>query len=65
MFGLNDRRVVRNGVTFNVDLPGHQRIATWDYLMQRRVNLIVGHPQIVGNDFDSSTMTDTPDALVI
>jgi len=63
MFGLNDRWVVRNGVTFNADLPGHQRIATWDYLMERRVNLIVSHPQIVRNDFDSSMMTDTPDAF--
>jgi hypothetical protein len=46
MFGLNDKWVARNGVLFG-DRPGHQRLAPFSYLMQRRVNLLIGQPRLI------------------
>jgi hypothetical protein len=47
MLGLNDRWVARHGRVMG-SRPGHRRIATVDYLLERRVNLIIGHPWVVG-----------------
>ena len=46
MLGLNDEWVARHGEVF-LSKPGHQRRATLDYLIERRVNLLIGHPQMV------------------
>jgi hypothetical protein len=43
MLGLNDRRAQREG-EFHGDRPGHQRVATVRYLLERGVNLVLGHP---------------------
>jgi arabinofuranosyltransferase len=40
MFGLNDAWVARHGFALG-NKPGHQRLATWDYLRRREVDLIM------------------------
>jgi len=44
--GLNDRWIARYGMVVG-DVPGHQRTAPLDYLIERRVNLVIGHPRMV------------------
>lgn len=51
MLGLNDQWVARHGeIAF--PKPGHQRRATLAYLLERKVNLLIGHPQMVVNESD-------------
>ena len=45
MFGLNDAWVAREGVAIGFR-PGHQRYAPVEYLLRRRVNLLIGHPTV-------------------
>jgi len=45
MLGLCDPWVARHGVAVE-GKPGHQKIATLDYLIRRGVNLVVGHPLV-------------------
>jgi arabinofuranosyltransferase len=45
MLGLNDKWVARNGVVLSTR-PGHQKYAPFNYLLQRHVNLVIGHPQV-------------------
>lgn len=45
MFGLNDPWVARHGAIVS-SRPGHQRGATLQYLIQRKVNIIIGHPVV-------------------
>jgi arabinofuranosyltransferase len=45
MFGMNDEWVARKGAAWSIR-PGHQRIATHQYLHERGVNLVVGHPWV-------------------
>ena len=45
MYGLNDRWVARNGVLIGTR-PGHQRFAPVHYLVEQRVNLVVGTPRM-------------------
>lgn len=53
MLGLSDRWVARSGAPvrdrrpFLGPKPGHQRIATLEYLVSRGVNLLIGHPRLV------------------
>ncbi|HKZ02944.1 MAG TPA: hypothetical protein VJ180_11920, partial [Pyrinomonadaceae bacterium] len=63
MLGMSDRWVARHGVSFNPGFPGHQRVAPLSYLIERDVNLIVGHPMIVDNGFAISRLTESPDAF--
>ncbi len=53
MLGLNDRWVARHGRTAGTR-PGHVRLASLDYLLRRRVNLVVGHPWVVLRGFQPS-----------
>ena len=46
MRGLVDPWVARNGILVGTQ-PGHQRMAPLGYLVDRGVNLVVGHPQVV------------------
>src|SRR5204863_1945893 len=46
MHGLMDRWITRYGAPSGLGKPGHLRIATLDYLIRRRVNLVLGHPHI-------------------
>jgi hypothetical protein len=46
MCGLNDRWIAKYGLVGS-DIPGHQRSPTLDYLIERRVNLVIGHPRMV------------------
>lgn len=46
MLGLADRWIGRHGPIAS-DVPGHRRSATLDYLIERRVNLVIGHPMMV------------------
>ena len=46
MHGLNDHWVARNGRLRANDLPGHQRVATLEYLLRRRAVLVIGHPRL-------------------
>jgi hypothetical protein len=41
MIGLNDARVAREGL-LTKGIPGHARFATYDYLVERQVNIVVG-----------------------
>jgi len=46
ILGINDQWVARHGeIPFS--RPGHQRRATLNYLLERNVNLLIGHPQFV------------------
>lgn len=45
MLGLNDPWVGRNGRVLGTR-PGHQRVATASYLLDRQVNLVIGHPKV-------------------
>ncbi len=49
MLGLNDPWIARNGLVLG-SMPGHQRIAPFDYLQQQEVNLIIGHPVLEEDD---------------
>jgi hypothetical protein len=49
MVGLNDRYVALHGRRFG-DRVGHTRMAPLDYLLERRVNLIIGHPWVTPID---------------
>jgi arabinofuranosyltransferase len=44
MLGLNDRWIARHGADLSSRV-GHRKIATLDYLVQRKVHLVLGHPQ--------------------
>jgi arabinofuranosyltransferase len=46
MLGLNDRWIARHGPTRHAT-PGHRRQTTLDYLIERRVTLVLGHPLLV------------------
>jgi len=46
MLGLNDKYIARHGNEY-VDFPGHQKVASLDYLIQRKVHLIIAHPRII------------------
>ncbi|MEZ4706709.1 MAG: hypothetical protein R3A44_05870 [Caldilineaceae bacterium] len=43
MHGLNDKYIARHGDIVST-APGHQKFAPFHYLIQREVNLVVGHP---------------------
>lgn len=47
--GLNDRWVARHGARPPGSFlrPGHQRFATYDYLVSRRVTFIIGSPTLI------------------
>lgn len=49
MLGLNDRYVARHGRQLG-DRVGHTRMAPLDYLLERRVDLIAGHPWVTPID---------------
>ena len=42
MGGINDAWVARHGIVAG-DRPGHQRMATMEYLLSRKVNLLIGN----------------------
>lgn len=44
--GLTDPDVTRHGIAVPERMAGHRHMASMDQLMARRVNLIVGHPQM-------------------
>ncbi len=50
MCGLNDKWIARRGLIIS-SRPGHQRIATLDYMIAKEVNLVIGHPRIVPSAF--------------
>ena len=43
MLGLADPWIARHGIPYT-EVPGHRRVASLDYLVRRRVTLIIGHP---------------------
>lgn len=49
ILGLNDKWVARHGEIVALK-PGHQRRAPLNYLIERKVNLLIGHPQMVPID---------------
>ncbi|MCF7847729.1 MAG: hypothetical protein K9M45_02675 [Kiritimatiellales bacterium] len=64
MLGLNDAWIAENGAS-TADpkrkwlgaKPGHRKKATMDYLLQRKVHLLIGHPAIVNRDAPLSAVT--------
>lgn len=53
MYGLSDRWIARSGVLVSNN-PGHQRFAPFHYLIDQRVNLVIGTPRVLprGRAFD-------------
>ena len=49
MLGLNDEWIARHGHIWGTR-PGHQRGATAEYIRDRDVNIVVGHPQVMRLD---------------
>jgi arabinofuranosyltransferase len=54
ILGLNDKWIAENGTPTQDSgrkwlgsKPGHQKKATIDYLLERHVNLLIGHPHVV------------------
>ncbi|MBD3350109.1 MAG: hypothetical protein GF364_01325 [Candidatus Lokiarchaeota archaeon] len=45
MLGLNDRWVAKNGIEFS-SRPGHTRTITLEYLLESKVNLVLGPPRV-------------------
>jgi arabinofuranosyltransferase len=45
MYGLNDRWIAKQGAIV-ANRPGHQRFATFQYLLEQRVTLLIGTPRI-------------------
>lgn len=43
--GLNDSWIAKNGVMLS-SLPGHQRITSFQYLLDQKVDFILGSPQV-------------------
>ncbi|MBI5476090.1 MAG: hypothetical protein HY964_05060 [Ignavibacteriales bacterium] len=49
MYGLNDRYLARKGNLIG-DTPGHQKMSSFDYLIERGVNLVIAHPMVMKID---------------
>lgn len=49
MGGINDAWVARHGIVAG-DRPGHQRMATMEYLLSREVNLLIGSARFVRSE---------------
>jgi arabinofuranosyltransferase len=49
MFGLNDAFIARHGVSGGIR-PGHQKVATLEYLLSSDVHLVIGHPRMLPNE---------------
>jgi len=56
ILGLNDKWIARNG-DLTGTRPGHQRIAPLHYLIERGVNVLIGHPYI----FDRASAASAAD----
>lgn len=48
MLGLNDKYIAKNGIIFDTR-PGHSKISDINYLIDSKVNLLIGHPKIVND----------------
>ncbi|MBI4548693.1 MAG: hypothetical protein HY707_11975 [Ignavibacteriae bacterium] len=46
MLGVNDRWIADSGYFIGF-VPGHQRIAPFEYLLKRKVNLVISHPLVL------------------
>lgn len=46
MLGLNDKWIAKHGQPF-IPKNGHQKISSLSYLKNQKVNLLIGHPQMV------------------
>ncbi len=46
LLGLNDKWIARYGIDYK-NIPGHKKIAPLDYLLERKVNIVIGHPLVV------------------
>lgn len=59
MLGLNDAWVARHGLSAGARM-GHQKLAPYDYLIERGVNLVIGHPRVApeGQGQSSYTISD-------
>ena len=73
MLGLNDPWVARQGATAG-SRAGHQKLAPYAYLLERKVNLVIGHPRVglrgqgqtvyTAQDLEWFTLTPVDAALV-
>ena len=46
MLGLNDRWIAKHGKHINMKV-GHDKYATLEYLINRGVNIVIGHPKMI------------------
>jgi arabinofuranosyltransferase len=51
MLGLNDKYIAKNGIIFDTR-PGHSKISDINYLIDSKVNLLIGHPKIINDPED-------------
>lgn len=72
MLGINDRWVAEHGQFF-AETPGHSRISPLKYLLDRKVNLVLAHPLVIGTSEPITKLpmppgeleVEMPDAAVI
>jgi arabinofuranosyltransferase len=67
--GLNDEYIAKHGARppENYSRPGHQRFATYDYLVTRQVTFVLGSPTLItrgGLRKDRATVTDWFETVV-
>ncbi len=55
MQGLNDKWIARHGAVSGIR-PGHQRCATYRYLLERKADIIIGHPMMLEDALYSDTL---------
>lgn len=60
MHGLNDGWVARRGILLG-SRPGHQRLAPLAYMLEKRVNLLVGHPLVLKTGEPVPVRADSPE----
>jgi hypothetical protein len=56
MHGLSDRQIARSSINTS-KRPGHQKLAAFEYLLEKDVNILVGHPFVMWNTFDTGEIT--------
>jgi arabinofuranosyltransferase len=54
MWGLNDKWIAKNGIV-RARMPGHVRYATLQYLLDSKVNIVLGHPKVLAKSTTSTT----------
>lgn len=60
MLGLNDKNISKYGKIIS-SRPGHSKLATLEYLIDKKVNFIIGHPFMVLRSYEIKDSTSLGD----